>query len=93
MCRVTGKVFCVVPGIAGDIGVVKAGVGLLVAVVVPVFDMRSPSRHLIARFDSMGKSHIRDRHLRFEHRLSALAWLGPAWPHAYTLYSMTNKSS
>ena len=70
MYCVVGKVFCVVPGIAGDIGVVKAGVGLLVAVVVPVFDMRSPSRHLIARFDTMVMSHIRvDRNLRFELRL------------------------
>ena len=54
MCCVAGKVFCVVPGIADDIGVVKAGVGLPLAVVVPVFDMRSPSRHLIARFEDIG---------------------------------------
>ena len=54
MCCVAGKVFCVVPGIEEDIGVVKAGVGLLVTVVVPVFDMRSPSKHLIARFEDIG---------------------------------------
>ena len=83
---------CVIPGIAGDIGVVKAGAGLLVTVVVPEFDMRSPSRHFIARFDDIGNS-VTYQGQKLAFRTQTLAWLVPAWPDAYTLYSMTNKGS
>ena len=51
----------IVPGKADEVGV--AGPDILLGVVVAVFDINTPSRHLVAKCDVLSASHVRDTNL------------------------------